>query len=486
MSATFRRLLQLELRETLRQRLTWMVFGALFVAMMIGAASGARRVDREHKIMKSLAAERFKALSESKAAARRYATPSDLKIDYHRDPTDAFGYMNYFLVTHAEKPPLPLAALAAGQSDLFPIYVRIDFTSIFPDATYDLGSPHLLKLGAFDLAFVLIYLAPLALIALAATRLTSEQDSGVLRMIAAQPVQPTSVAAAKYLGVGVVAIAFVVGGAAISLAIHGQPVLGTQSGVVALALCLWVLLWIALAAWVATLWRGAIGSIVTLVLTWAAMTVLMPAAAALLVELLHPAPSRVAYIDSSRRAMDSFYGDEPRVHSAWLARFPKYSSLAADIVKSPEVKRFARDDYYRNALLPEREQFDTRTRTALAMSDGLRLLSPAMMLDGMLQTVAGTDMARHTSFLAEADAYSEGLRRYFEPLALANTANPERTCPQCPGRLNFSRYEDVPSFKPDLDLTAGVRAGLWTCLYLAAIVITLTLLVRRRLAEWPL
>lgn len=486
MSATFRRLLQLELRETLRQRLTWMVFGALFVATLIGAASGATRVGREHEIMKSLAAERFKALSESKAAARRYATPSDLKIDYHRDPTDAFGYMNYFLVTHAEKPPLPLAALAAGQSDLFPIYVRIDFTSTFPDATYDLGSPHLLKLGAFDLAFVLIYLAPLALIALAATRLTSEQDSGVLRMIAAQPVQPTSVAGAKYLAIGIVAIAFVVAGAAISLAIRGQLVLGTQSAVVGLALCLWVLLWIALAAWVATLWRGAIGSIVTLVLTWAAMTVLMPAAAALLVELIHPAPSRVAYIDSSRRAMNSFYGDEPRVHAAWLARFPKYSNVAADLVKSPEVKRFARDDYYRSALLPEREQFEARTRTALGLSDGLRLLSPAMMLDGMLQTVAGTDMARHTSFLAEADAYSERLRRYFEPLALANAANPERTCPQCPGRLNFSRYNDVPSLKPNLDLTAGVRAGLWTCLYLAAIVITLTLLVRRRLAEWPL
>lgn len=106
MSTTLLRLLRLELQETLRQRLTWLVFGALFVAMLIGAAAGATRVSREQNTMRALAAERARAVSESKAAATRYATPSDLKIDYHRDPTDAFGYMNYFLVAHAEKPPL--------------------------------------------------------------------------------------------------------------------------------------------------------------------------------------------------------------------------------------------------------------------------------------------------------------------------------------------------------------------------------------------
>lgn len=486
MSATFHRLLRLELRETLRQRLTWIVFGALFVAMVVGAAAGATRVAREQEIMRALAAQRATAMSESKTAAQRYSIPSDLEIDYHRDPTDAFGYMNYFLVTHAEKPPLPLGALAAGQSDLYPTYVRIDFTSIFPDAAYDPGSPHALKLGAFDLAFVLIYLAPLALIALTATRLAGEQDSGVLRLIAAQPIRPVTVAAAKYLAISIVAVVLITGGAAVSLAMQGHLVPGPQLLLVGLAVCLWVLMWIALAAWVVTLWRGAIRSIVTLVLVWAALTVLVPAAAALIVEVIHQPPSRIGYIDASRRAMDSFYGDEPQVHAAWLAQFPQFSAVAAEVVKSPEVKRFARDDYYRKALLPERALFEARTRAALLTSEWLRLLSPATMLDSMLQKVAGTDMQRHISFLADADAYSERLRRYFEPLALANAANPRRQCPQCPGRLNFTRYEDVPAFQPNVDMTAGMRWSIWTCLYLAAAVAVLGLLARQRLAEWPL
>jgi len=486
MSTPFQRLLGLELRETLRQPLTWVVFGALFVALLVGAASGAARVKHERDVLQDLAAERARAISESKAAAHRYASPSELKIDYHRDPTDAFGYMNYFLVAHAVKPPLPLGALAAGQADLYPNYIRIDFNSIFPDANYDLGSPHELRLGTFDLAFVLIYLLPLAVISLTATRLTGEQDSGILRLIAAQPIRPTTVAAAKYGAIGIVSVVCVVGGASLALALHGQFVASPQLMLVGLAVFLWVMLWIALAALVATFWRGAIASVISLILIWGAMTVLLPAGAALLLEVIHPAPSRIGYIDASREVMDRFYGDEPKVHAAWLARFPAFGAKSAEMLPSPEVKRFARDDYYRRQLVAQRDLFDSRTNAVLAASDRLRLLSPSMMLDGMLQTVAGSDMTRHVTFIAAADAYSERLRRYFEPLALANAAAPRRSCPECPGRLNFTRYDDVPAFEPALDASAGLRWSLGTSLYLTILVVSISLLARRRLGEWPL
>jgi ABC-2 type transport system permease protein len=485
--STYQRLLMLELRETLRQPLTWIVFGALLVAMLIGAAAGAERIQREREIIQSLAVERANALKEAEAAAQHYATPSDLKIDYHRDPTDAFGYMNWFLVTHATKPPLPLSALAAGQSDLFPLYARIDFNSIFPDAAYDLGNPHELRLGAFDLAFALLYLTPLGLIALTATRLTGEQDSGILRLIAAQPIRPATVAAAKYSAIGIVSIVFVVGGAALALGLYGQLAASPQLLLVGVAASLWVLLWIALAAWVATFWRGAIASIVTLMLVWGAMTLLVPAVAALSLEIIHPAPSRIGYIDASRQAMDGFYGDESKVHATWLARrFPDIAAASPEVVKSAEVKRFARDDHYRQQLVPQRNAFETRTRAVLASSDRLRLLSPAMMLDGMLQAVAGTDMTRHTEFIAAADAYGEQLRRYFEPLALNNAVNPQRSCPDCPGRLNFTRYDEVPEFQPRADVINGLHWSLWTCLYLALVFSVISILARRRLHEWPL
>lgn len=486
MNPMFPRLFRLEFQETLRQPLTWLIFFALFVAMLVGVAAGTARVEQERATLTRLAADQARALEESKRAAQRYSVPSELKIDFHRDPTDAFGYMNYFLVAHAVKPPLALGALAVGQSDLQPFQIRIDFTTIFPDAAYDVGNPQELKLGPFDLVFVLIYLVPLGLIALTATRLTGEQDSGILRLIAAQPIPPSTVAAAKYSSIATIAVVAIIGGAALALGLHGQLTAPAQLFLVGLMVCLWVLMWIALSAFVATLWRGVIGSIVTLTLLWGAFTVLLPAFASLLVQAAHPAPSRITYIDSSRQVMDGFYGDEAQVHAKWLARFPEFASLSSDMVKSPEVKRFARDDYYRQSLMPQRSVFETHARAVLHTSDYLRALSPAMMLDGALQAVAGADEHRHANFIAAADAYSELLRRYFEPLGLSNAASPKRACTECPGRLNFTRYDDVPRFAPASDETRGLRQSAWTCLYLALLTLALGMLARRRLQAWPL
>lgn len=484
MSSTLRSLIAIELRETARQPLTLAVLLLLVAAMLVGALNGAARVDKEQRTLANVAQEEAASLRTVKAAAVAYSKPSDLKVDYHRDPTDAFGYMTYFLVTHAVKPPTPLAALAAGQSDLQPHQIRIDFNAIFPDAAYDPGNPHALKLGSFDLAFVLVFLAPLGLIALGATRLTGEQDSGVLRLIAAQPVTLRAVAFSKYAALAIISVGAIVGGMLAASLVAGVRGLGLVP--ITLMVALWVLFWIALSAVVATFWRGAVTSIAILVLAWASITVLAPGVATFVIDLAHPAPSRIAYIDASRQAMDRFYGDETAAHSAWLRQgYPQLAASNPEVAKSPDVKRFARDAFYREALQRRRAAFLAHGDDVLAWSDALRLISPAMMVDGTLQTAAGADARRHQAFIAATDAYTEQLRRYFQPLALNNAANPIRACAQCPGRLNFLRYEEVPKFRPTVDERPGRRAVLTTCLYLGLLSAGLAAIAARRMRDWP-
>lgn len=484
MSSVGRRLLMLEIRALLGQPLVIAVYALLFAAMLVGAANGAARVARERAMLGNVMAEEAGAVSAAKAASARYAKPSPLAIEYHRDPTDAFGYMNYFLVTHAVKPPLPLAALAIGQGDLQPARIRIDFNTVFPDAAYDRGNPRMLKLGEFDLLFVLLYLVPLGLIALGATRLTGEQDSGVLRMIAAQPVSLRTVAFAKAGALAAISLFAMVGGMLLALLLAGALgnllVLG-----VALLVAMWVLFWVALSVLVASYWRGAVASVATLVLIWGALTVLVPTMVALAIATALPTPSRIAYIDASRKAMDGFYRDEATAYAGWIARFPQYADRTPEMVKSPEVKRFARDAYYRKALLPERDAFAANGVATGRAAELARFLSPAMMLDGAVQAAAGTDDERHVAFVAAADAYSERLRRWFEPLALANAAEPRRSCPACPGRLNFNRYDDVPRFVPVAETGRGARWIGFGILYLAAAAALLAAWAARRLRAWP-
>lgn len=485
MTGVTRRLFVIELRALIRQRLAIAVYAALFAAMLAAALVGAAQVKRTNAALATVAAEQAAAIRAAKSAAMRYAKPSPLRIEYHRDPTDAFGYMNYFLVTHAVKPPLPLAGLAVGQADLQPSHIRVDFNKIFPDAAFDLGNPRALKLGSFDLAFVLVYLVPLGLIAIGASRLAGEQDSGVLRMIAAQPVTLRRVAVAKAGALAAISLTGIVGGMLLALVIAGSLESWAILGV-ALLVALWVLFWVALTVLAASFWRGTVGSVGMLVLGWAVLTVLIPTVVALAVEAALPAPSRIAYIDRSRAAMDAFYRDEAAVHAAWLGRLPRYADRSALMLKSPEVKRFARDAFYRDALTPDRDRFAARDLAAARATDWLRLASPAMVLDGTLQAAAGNDARRQLAFVAAADTYGERLRRWFEPLALANAADPRRSCPDCPGRLNFMRYDDVPRFVPAPDDGAAGRSIGLALLYLAGVTALAATWAARRLRVWPL
>lgn len=482
-------LLKLELRLLIRERLTWIALGLLAVAMVAGSLVGAERVRAQQATIARVQAEAAQSIITVKAAARRYAMPSDIVIPVFRDPTDAYSYMYNFLQTYAVKPPAPLAAVATGQSDLQPTHIRINLQSVFPDTAYELRSPRILALGSFDLAFVLVYLLPLAVIALGGSRLSQEQDSGILRLIAAQPIAPATVALAKFGALALLIAPASAAAALLALVIVGGIGAGAGIGeivVLGAAVALYALFWVALCALVASFWRGAVQSMAILVLSWAAMTVVLPAVAALLSAALWPAPSRIAYIDRSRALADEVPDSYEWEAGAtrWLADRPELGPARPETIRSAEVGRMAHDSYFRARLAPQRQAFAAHTQRMIRAADVSRLLSPASMLDGGLQKLAQTDVASQVAFEHAADWFSQTLRGHFEPLILANIGR-DRPCAACPGRLNFAAYDAVPRFlhreEPDN------RRALWiVSAYLLAVSMITALWAGRRLVRWPL
>ena len=103
-------------------------------------------------------------------------------------PTSPMAVGNYHPRVAAMEPQ-PMAFVATGQADLFTHYVKPtvsgdDFALNFTEMT----SPVQLLFGSFDLAFVIVYLLPLLIIAFSYNVLSSEKESGSLRLLAAQPI----------------------------------------------------------------------------------------------------------------------------------------------------------------------------------------------------------------------------------------------------------------------------------------------------------
>lgn len=478
-------ILKLELRHTLRQRLTWAVLGLLLGAMLISSMVGAARVAAEQATFMRIDEETQQSIAAAKGATRRYAIPASYEVAQFRDPTDAYGYMFNFLTSYAIRMPAPLAALAVGQSDLQPGFIRVNFANPFPDSSYELKSPRMLALGAFDLGFVLVYLVPLALVALGGTRIAGEQDSGVLRLIAAQPVDPRTVAVAKFGALALIAVPVIALGAPVMLALVGG--LGTGATVSSLLLlvslvALYALFWITACAFAASLWRGAVGTLATLVLGWAAATVLVPTLAALTLDLTSAAPSRLAYVDDSRMVADRLSANK-EVGKRWLASRRDLTSINANAGGTAEVERLSTQRLTRAALAPVQRAFDRHAARMETGSAILRLASPALVLDGALQRLADTDAYRQRLFVAAADRHAETLRGWFEPRVLGAIGR-ARACKQCPGRLTFAAYDSVPVFRPEAP-PASFSPAVIAILYLALVTAAAGLLAYRRFARWP-
>jgi ABC-type transport system involved in multi-copper enzyme maturation permease subunit len=289
------RLLGSECRRVLRSPAVWAVLALLLVA----GACGALNTERLH--------DKQAADLAIRQRAARSAQPSSEDLPYWQDPTGASGFSRYFLKRFAAKHHLPLSVLSVGQSDLQPFAVPIRLETLFGgDRVYDFESPRALATGPFDLGFVLVFLLPLCLGAIAATIGAQERDQGILAMIAAQPVSPRrwwSVRLAALTMVLVPAITLCVG---IALAVASAPVFTAWPETVAAAalVAMQILFWLAVAGSCLARGQGAVATVFSVAGVWLVLTVGAPLAGSLAVQSMGARHSAVVDVNELRRITD--------------------------------------------------------------------------------------------------------------------------------------------------------------------------------------
>jgi len=99
---------------------------------------------------------------------------------------------------YVSMPPAALGRLAIGQSDLYPYYFKVSTNSNQTFLNNDeVENPVHLLAGRFDLAFVILYLFPLVILAFSYNIVSAEKEAGTLAMTLAQPVTLRKVVLAK-------------------------------------------------------------------------------------------------------------------------------------------------------------------------------------------------------------------------------------------------------------------------------------------------
>ena len=393
------------------------LFAALFAYSITNGVAWVAKQERTVEAVRTADVERGAALS---AELERIAAGGEPASRF-RDPRAPNVLGGNSGARTAVLEPGPLAALSVGQSDLLPYYYDV---SIYTnEQTFlqngEVENPLNLMVGRFDLAFVVVYLLPLLVLALGYNVLSAEREQGTLALTLSQPVAARDVVAAKLLFRALLVI-----GLALGVSVLGAAVSGGLGAPVRIALwcgtvIAYGLFWFGLSAWVNTLGRESAWNATVLVGAWLGLVVVLPATVNIAAGILHPLPSRVEMISTAREASNEAVNRRSELLARYLEDHPEMAGGVVSDAAGTAALSWAATDEVNRQLEVVAARFDERLAAQHALVRRYRLLSPALLAQELLNDAAGSGDARFAHFETQVRAFAEEWRGFFVPAILA-------------------------------------------------------------------
>lgn len=393
---------QLEWLLLVRQRALAVGLAIVLVAGLVGLGHGRRVIERQRE-----------ALASSPAIqAEEHA-----RILGPLDASATAGDQLYYLPFHTVRHPSPWAGVAVGQRDVHAFNLKVRLLALqgqLYDA--DLGNPLLATFGNFDLAFVLVVVAPLVLIALTFNVRSLEVEQGTWALLTSLPVRPGALLARKFalrwLAVMLAVLVLLLAGAAW----HRIPVDDTWWRVAGMH-TLYLAVWMGVVALVVLARRSSEFNLLVLLGAWVGWTVIGPAAVNVVAAVRHPLPEALELTVQQRQGYHGAWDEPlPVVMEAFYARYPEWRGTPVPTDRYSNGWYYAMqqrgDDAARAAASQYREALEERERFVARAS----WLFPPAAYQRFLSRVARTDLIAYLRYLDSVAAYHESLKRHFFPV----------------------------------------------------------------------
>jgi ABC-2 type transport system permease protein len=330
------------------------------------------------------------------------------------------AHLSYAPRDAAVLPPSTLGGLAMGQADLHPFAAEIRLfasrSTIFTNAS--LENPAVLSAGRFDLAFVLMSLLPLFLLAFTYNLLSAEREGGTLAMVLSQPVTLRSLIAGKLLvrGAAVLAPAVLIAWGGTILASGRWPAGDDLAlfGMLAVAVLAYGLFWLALAAMVTARGASSATNAVALGGSWLLLVVLVPSLLNVVVRTALPPPSRPELANQSRGILVAAELRGEKVLGDLYTLHPEMRPASAGGPMESARQYWAVMKQSEAQVAPVMARFEENLSRQQRLVTACQFLSPAIALQEILNEISGNSTARHRHFRLQA---AEHLEKWHELMA---------------------------------------------------------------------
>lgn len=332
---------------------------------------------------------------------------------------------------HPALPLTPLAPLSIGQAEGYPydakFHVLTPAHRMFDALGTSLANP-LVRALQFDLAFVLVFLLPLFLLAGIYDVWAQERDQGTASLLLSQPVRLDTLLAAKALARGATLLLCFTLVSMLTLVVAAPGSGAAVGGLLgaAVVIVLYGAFWILLALAVNVFARRSTEAAIACGAGWLAIVVLVPALLSAGLDLARPAPSHPDYVNTLRMT-------ELDLKKQRRAEPVRTEGTASGQPGDGREELFAELRKTEAAYGKVMAQFNDRRADRSDLATALRFWSPAVLAQDAFDRLAGTDADRALAFQHQALAFLEGLRDFVAPYFTgrqAEAANSAHEVPQ--------------------------------------------------------
>lgn len=346
----------------------------------------------------------------------------------YEDPRNPGRFARTIGFEMATKPPSATSAIAIGQSDVYPSYLKVQWKPMFRQGNTDeTENPTNLATGRFDLGFVLIYLYPLLIIALSYNILSSEREGGTQALLLSQPVSLRQFVLGKILLRGLVII-----GVATLLSFLGvlvsNPEILSAGGLWRVVMWLLIIVaygsfWFGLAVLVNAFANKSSTNAMILIGAWLTLVLIVPAVLNLVARAAYPLPSRIELVQTMRRA-DVEAQKEDAASTADAAATDLSSRVGEEAVVT-SINNFNKralplEQRGEAIAAPIFAHFEQQRSSQQSFVERLKYMSPAIVSQTGIAQIADNSTAAFGAYAGQVQAYHRQWREFFFPRVMAD------------------------------------------------------------------
>jgi ABC-2 type transport system permease protein len=333
--------------------------------------------------------------------------------------------------------PETFSFLATGQSDMYTHFKspRVYGNNFALDYS-EMVNPVQLLFGNFDLAFVIIYILPLIIIAFTFNVLSKEKELGTLRLLGAQPISIVRWLLQKmivrYLVFTVISLVILIA----CIAIFSANVFNDLYGLLGLLLIIgsYILFWFVVAYIVNIRVNNSSKNALSLIGIWLLIVLVMPATINQIGNSLYPTPSRLKMINEIRLIKKENEEKQNEIMDEYLRNHPELAQASENQNFGFWHNYFASEKVMEEKTKPLLDEYDSQLKKQQNLVGTFKYISPAILMQQSLNNIAGTSEKHYNDYKKQVFEFSNAWRGYLVPMLFKEQ------------KFTRKNYQELPEF----------------------------------------